>query len=112
MDGAPGDQWQDALPIDKLPAGEVAEVVLAGRVVALANVAGQIHALDGICSHQGGSLGKGRLEGDCLTCPWHGWQYQVSTGRQLLSTTIHQRRFAVRLTGDTIQVCLDRPPTD
>ena len=84
---------------------------VAGEVmVALANVDGEILALDGICAHQGGPLGKGHLAGDCLTCPWHSWQYDVQTGRQKLSQTIAQRRFPVRVEADKIWVCVDPSP--
>ncbi|TWT40246.1 Naphthalene 1,2-dioxygenase system ferredoxin subunit [Botrimarina hoheduenensis] len=84
------------------------EVVIGTTVIALAHAEGAIFAIDGICAHQGGPLGKARLEGCQLTCPWHGWQYDLATGKQLLSRTIAQRVFSTRVVGDTIQVRL--PP--
>jgi nitrite reductase/ring-hydroxylating ferredoxin subunit len=60
------------------------------RVVALANVDGTWHAIDGLCPHQGGPLGTGHLCGTTLTCPWHGWQFDVVTGRHKLSATVRQ----------------------
>jgi nitrite reductase (NADH) small subunit len=103
---APRAEWLDALPLADLPDGGVAEVVVGDAVVALVRVGLAVHALDGVCSHQGGPLGRGKLEGCVLTCPWHGWQYDVATGRQRLSATIRQRVFATRVVGDTIQVRL------
>ena len=102
-----GSNWHDVAAAEQLSPGTVLEVVADGAIVALMNVDGQITALDGICAHQGGPLGKGKLEGDCLTCPWHGWQYDARTGRQLLSSTIAQRRFATRVVADRIWVCVD-----
>ena len=49
-----------------------------GRVIALFNVDGTFYALDGVCPHQGGPLGQGTLEGCIVTCPWHGWQFDVT----------------------------------
>lgn len=103
----PADEgWLAAIACSDLPPGEVAEVVLGETIVALANVGGEVHALDGMCAHQGGPLGKGVLEGCTLTCPWHGWQYDVTTGRQTLSERVRQRQYPVRVEGDTIWVRL------
>lgn len=98
------DAWLPVCPVDELPEGSVAEHVVGGAIVALARVDGTVHALDGICAHQGGPLGKGALDGCTLTCPWHGWQYDVTDGRQKLSEHIRQRRYRVRIDGDTIWV--------
>ena len=100
--------WQDTLLLPNLPPGTMAEMVVGDAIIALANVEGVVHAFDGLCSHQGGPLAKGKLEGCTLTCPWHGWQYDVTTGKQILSRTIRQSLYATRVKGDMIQV---RPAT-
>ena len=64
------------------------EAVAAGKVFAVYNVDGQFHVLDGICPHAGGPLGKGTLRGDVVTCPWHGWQLNVTTGQHCLNSRI------------------------
>lgn len=51
-----------------------------GREIALFKVEGQIHALENICPHMGGPLGEGCLEGFKVTCPWHGWEFDVRDG--------------------------------
>jgi nitrite reductase (NADH) small subunit len=102
-------EWVATMKLAELPAGAVAEIVVGEAIVALINVDGELFALDGMCSHQGGPLGKGRLDGCTLTCPWHGWQYDARTGKQLLSETIRQRRYATRIEGDTIWVAVDSP---
>lgn len=48
--------------------------------VALYNVEGTIYATSGTCLHAGGPLGEGRLAGRDITCPWHGWTFDVTTG--------------------------------
>lgn len=96
--------WQDALPTAGLRLGHVVEVVLGDRVLALGLTEAGYFALDGVCAHQGGPLGRGCLSGQVLTCPWHGWQYDTQTGQQVLSEQIAQSVYATRVVGDTIQV--------
>src|ERR1041384_3647923 len=42
---------------------------------------GAFRAISNICNHRGGPLSEGRLEGEFVTCPWHGWEYSVITGK-------------------------------
>ena len=72
--------WWPVARTDECPPGTCLERVVQGRVVALYNVEGEFYALDGICPHQGGPLGQGCLDGATVTCPWHGWQFDVRTG--------------------------------
>jgi len=58
--------------------GIVAEV--NGKSLAVFNVDGTFHVIDNTCIHRGGPLGEGDLEGEVVTCPWHGWEYNVKTG--------------------------------
>ncbi len=82
--------WLRIASAAECPPGTSIERVIGGRVVALANVAGAWHAIDGLCPHQGGPLGTGRLCGTVLTCPWHGWQFDVTTGAHGISPTVRQ----------------------
>lgn len=97
--------WHDVAAVADIPPGAALEALAGDKIIAIANVDGRFYAIDGICAHQGGPLGKGGLEGCTLTCPWHGWQYDLPTGRQKLSQTIRQASFAVRVVGDRIEVC-------
>jgi nitrite reductase (NADH) small subunit len=69
--------------VAELPAGSVREFQIEGKAVALANVSGKIYAISNTCLHRGGPLGQGTLEGKVVTCPWHGWQFDVTTGKAL-----------------------------
>jgi nitrite reductase/ring-hydroxylating ferredoxin subunit len=92
--------------LHELPPGSAGEFVVGERIVALFNVAGQFYALDGICPHQGGPLGKGKLTGCIITCPWHGFQFDVTTGQHLTSKSLVHPRFAVKVEGDDVFVDL------
>lgn len=91
------------------PPGCALETVAGGLIVALMNVDGVFHAIEGVCPHQGGPLGKGQLSGTTLTCPWHGWQFNVATGENCLNPRIAQRRFAVRVEQGEVFVDLAEP---
>jgi nitrite reductase/ring-hydroxylating ferredoxin subunit len=91
------------------PPGSAIEVAVGSRIMALFNVEGTIYALDGICPHQGGPLGKGDVAGCRVTCPWHGWQFDVRSGRHLANPAVKQPCFATRIAGDTIEVDVDEP---
>ncbi|MEZ6042083.1 MAG: Rieske (2Fe-2S) protein [Planctomycetaceae bacterium] len=74
----------------EIPLGESREIVAAGRIFAVYNVDGTFHVMDGICPHAGGPLGKGMLRNNIVTCPWHGWQFDVTTGKHCLNDRICQ----------------------
>jgi 3-phenylpropionate/trans-cinnamate dioxygenase ferredoxin subunit len=63
-----------------LPANGMITVMVDGREVLLANVNGFHYAVANKCTHAGGSLSKGVLEGGIVTCPRHGAQFNVTTG--------------------------------
>lgn len=89
--------WHKLIAADDLPVGCGKEFAVSGRIVALFNVDGQFQAIDGICAHQGGPLAKGQLVEGVVTCPWHGWQFQVASGQHCLSPRICQTTFEVKL---------------
>jgi len=82
---------------DELPPGERKIVSIGGRSIGVFNVAGEYFALNNRCPHQGGALCEGKLWGalratapgvfeysptrDIVTCPWHGWEFDVRTGQ-------------------------------
>ena len=72
----------------------------------LFNVDGQISAIDGICPHQGGPLAEGQLEGTLVTCPWHGWQFDVRTGQNSLGGRLRQPVYEVKIEGQDVLVAV------
>lgn len=64
-----------------LEPGQGRVVEAGGRTLALFNVDGTYHAIDNACRHRGGPLGEGELDGRVVTCPWHGYRFDVTTGR-------------------------------
>ncbi len=99
--------WIEIAKVADCPPGAALEVVAGDRMVALFNVDGTFHALDGVCPHQGGPLGQGVLEGCIVTCPWHGWQFDVRNGQSQLSPSIVQPQIPVRVDGDVVLAQLE-----
>ena len=90
----------------ELPVGGALEVEHEGRVYALYNIDGIVSAIDGICPHQGGPLADGQLDGTTVTCPWHGWQFDVRSGKTPLGPKIKQPVYEVKIEGADILVAV------
>jgi len=63
------------------PEGEMKRVSASGMAVLMVRRGGQLHAISNVCSHAGGPLDEGSLDGDVVTCPWHGSRFDVRSGR-------------------------------
>ncbi len=92
--------------VTDIPNGTGKELVIDGKIIALYHVDGEYYAVDGVCPHAGGPLGKGMLRKNIVTCPWHGWQFDVTTGRHCLTAHIQTRKYDVTVTGDDVLVDL------
>ncbi len=90
--------------VTEIPPGTAKVVVVLGHPVALFNVDGTFHAVSNVCLHRGGPIGEGTLDGPVVTCPLHGWEYDVRTGRNLANPAARLRTFAVRIDGDEVLV--------
>ncbi len=96
--------WQQVATTHQIPDGTGHEVTVGDYVIALFRVDNDYYAIDGICAHAGGPVAEGNVNDCVVTCPWHGWQYDVSTGHHCLNALIHQRSFPVRVDGDELYV--------
>ena len=90
-----------------LKPGENKVVNVNGTDVALFNVDGELFAISNTCLHRGGPLGEGFLEGDVVTCPWHGWRYNVKTGENAMLPTAKVPTYQVKVEGNDVLVAVD-----
>jgi nitrite reductase/ring-hydroxylating ferredoxin subunit len=91
--------------IDEMAEERVKCVEVEGQKIALFDVEGAFHALSDTCTHRGGPLSEGELEGAEIVCPWHGARFDVKTGAVLgppAPTGI--RSYPVRVTGKDILI--------
>jgi len=90
-----------------LKPGENKVVNVNGIDVALFNVDGQFFAISNTCLHRGGPLGEGFLEEDVVTCPWHGWKFNVKTGVSPVVPTAKVATYEVKIEGNDVLVAVD-----
>lgn len=84
-----------ALRADELPPGKATSIVLEGRSIAIFNVEGTFHAIENRCAHRGGPLAEGFVAGNVVFCPWHDWQFDVTTGVCLNAPGVEIRSYSV-----------------
>ena len=90
----------------EIPAGTGKVVEVGGKAVAVFNCDGSFYAMDNTCKHRGGPLGEGSLGGTTVSCPWHGWEYDVTSGACQMDPSIKVQTFDVKVDGDDILVSL------
>ena len=90
---------------DEIAPGQGKMVAVSGKKIALFNVEGSFYAIDDACTHRGGPLSEGSLDGKQVTCPLHGAIYDVITG-EVLSPPAPKgvARYNVRVEGSDIEV--------
>lgn len=80
-------------------------VKVEGRHVALFRLGDGFHAIDNLCLHHAGPLCEGDIDGrDEVTCPWHGWSYEIRTGRLVQDPKMGVTRHDVRVVDGEVQV--------
>lgn len=93
---------------DEIPPGGSKVVQIDQHVVAIFNLEGRFYALDNTCPHQGGPLGEGYLEENgIVSCPWHGWTFDVCSGISPIDSELKVRTYPVRVEGGQIIVTVD-----
>lgn len=93
--------------VGEVPEGQGRVVEAGTRALAIFNVGGRYYAIDNACAHRGGPLGEGDLDGALVTCPWHAWRWDVTTGANANNPAVKMACFPVTVDGDAIFVDLD-----
>jgi 3-phenylpropionate/trans-cinnamate dioxygenase ferredoxin subunit len=101
--------WTPVCHIDELPPGAHRTVDLDGTQVAVFNLGGELHAIEDLCTHDGGILTGGPVEGDEIVCPRHGARFSIRTGEALTAPAYEPTAtFPVRVEDGVVQVKDDR----
>ena len=93
-----------AAKVAEVPPGTIREFQVDGKTIALTNVSGKFYAINNTCLHRGGPLGQGVLEGKVVTCPWHGWEYDVTSGKVAQNPAVGVDSYGVEVRGEDIFV--------
>lgn len=108
--------------IDEIPSGGRKIVRLEGREVGIFNLDGQFFALKNSCPHQAARVCLGRVtgttmagdvyqfeygqEGRILRCPWHSWEYDITTGQSVFDSRVRVVTYEVGVSGDNVLVTI------
>ncbi|MCI0692749.1 non-heme iron oxygenase ferredoxin subunit [candidate division KSB1 bacterium] len=98
-------QFVKVASASELAPGAAKQVEVNGKTIALFNLDGNYYAIDNTCTHRGGPLAEGFIEGESLTCPWHGAQFNIKTGDVVGPPAAKSvTKYNVRVQGDDVEV--------
>ncbi len=102
-------EWVRVCAAGELAPGTSRVVDVDGALIAVFNIGGEFFAIEDVCTHDGGELASGTLEGDQIICPRHGARFCVRTGEALTAPAYEPTaKFPVRVENGDIQVMDDR----
>ncbi|HEV2438599.1 MAG TPA: non-heme iron oxygenase ferredoxin subunit [bacterium] len=94
--------------VSKVVPGTGTVVSAEGKAIAVFNVGGTFYAIANACTHMGGPLGQGALDGTTVTCPWHGSQFNVTSGQVVTGPARNPvASYPTRVQGDDVLVTLE-----
>ncbi len=98
-------KWVRICGLAEIPEpGKVMEANAAGLQVCVANLNGELMALDNICPHRQGPLGQGWIEGEAVICPWHSWAFNLRSGASEYPANERVSVFPVKVEGGDVLV--------
>jgi len=102
-------EFVEIAPASELPNGERLFVELEGKSIVIFNIAGQFFSIADVCSHDDGPVGEGDIEGYTITCPRHGAEFDIRSGKVLqLPAVVDIPAYPVRVVDGMIQVGLPK----
>ncbi|MBU0692282.1 non-heme iron oxygenase ferredoxin subunit [bacterium] len=102
-------KWFKVCPEQELKPGRAKSVRLFGRPFAVFNLDGRLFGIDAACRHMKANLTGGKLEGSVVTCPMHGWKYDVRTGKCLTQPDSDVNTLPVKIKDNTIWIEIELP---
>jgi nitrite reductase/ring-hydroxylating ferredoxin subunit len=100
-------EFVKVVPAANLPPGQAMEASVGGKPVALFNAGGRFYAISNTCLHRGGPLGQGFVEGTSVTCPWHSWTWDVTTGENVVNRELKVACYDVKVEDGNVLVKVD-----
>ncbi|WP_168122134.1 Rieske (2Fe-2S) protein [Paenibacillus sp. HB172176] len=109
---------------EDIPSGTHRIVEIEGRSIGIYNIKGDYYAIANYCPHEGAELCKGQVCGTTLPskvsefvygrdqeivrCPWHGWEFDIKTGKSLFNDRVRTRKYALEIENDEIYLVIGR----
>lgn len=95
-------EYKKVITKSEIQPGKGKVITVDEKEIAVFNVNGAFYAIENTCLHQGGPLGDGDLSGSSVSCPWHGWEYDVTNGQCLDRSTVKVKSYPVKIEGEDI----------
>ena len=97
--------FESVAKVSDTPPGTISVHEVGGVRIALCNVNGRFYAIDDVCTHDGGPLDQGELDGEQVECPRHGAKFDVTTGRATVLPAVRPvKTYRVEIVGDDVKV--------
>ena len=97
--------FETVAKVSDTPPGTISVHDVGGVRIALCNVNGRFYAIDDVCTHDGGPLDQGELDGEQVECPRHGAKFDVTTGRATVLPAVRPvKSYRVEIVGDDVKV--------
>jgi len=101
-------KWITILKSEELKPGEYKSVQVEGELIAVFNYNGKFYAIGDVCTHDGGILTGGTVEGRVITCPRHGAQFDITTGEVIrMPAFAPVPTYEVRVEGNAVQLLFE-----
>ena len=97
-------EWISAGKVDSIVEGQPKIIIHKRLEIAIFQVGIEYFALRNFCPHRGGPIGEGIVSGNLVTCPYHDWTFEISTGECTLNPAARVQSFATRMAGEEIEV--------
>ena len=97
-------KWIKVATKSEIPEGGSKVFSIEDREIAVFNVKGEVFAIDNFCRHKGGPLGEGALEDKLVSCPHHGWVFDVTSGRCMTRQDVSQATYSVKIEKEAILI--------
>jgi nitrite reductase/ring-hydroxylating ferredoxin subunit/Fe-S cluster biogenesis protein NfuA len=101
-------EWRSAARLDEIPEGGILAIILGGEKLLLYRSGGLVSCVQNACAHLGLPLDDGDVEDGIITCPFHGFRYDLATGECLTAPAVQLQPHAVRVIGDRVEVRLSK----
>ncbi len=99
------EDFERVAPLDEVPQNATYKVMAAGVPVILIRMGTNVYAIGATCTHAGGPLDEGELQGDAVQCPWHGSRFNIKTGRVLTGpATVAEPRYDTRVRDGYVEI--------
>ncbi len=92
--------------LSDLPENGVLEKRILARRVLVVRHNGELYGIEGDCKHMKATLASGKIRDGVITCRWHGWEYELVSGRCLTVDKMNLKTYPVEIDGDDIYVII------